>query len=79
MGQKLNSMYSWKQQLSKYVGGGICEGIYFCGWPLAIFCSLVCVGPGRKPERLFSHDAAQMVLSLGRVKKHNLYTLLKKK
>ena len=23
--------------------------------------SLVCVGPGRKPERLFSHDAAQIL------------------
>ena len=24
---------------------------------------LVCVGPGRKPERLFSHDAAQFFYS----------------
>ena len=26
--------------------------------------SLVCVGPGRKPERWFSHDAAQVIFSL---------------
>ena len=27
-----------------------------------ILYSLVCVGPGRKPERWFSHDAAQIFL-----------------
>ena len=26
----------------------------------SVLYSLVCVGPGRKPERCFSHDAAQM-------------------
>ena len=25
--------------------------------------SLVCVGPGRKPERLFSHDAAHIIMA----------------
>ena len=34
--------------------------------PLAIFCGLVCVGPGRKPECWFSHDAAQIFAQMGR-------------
>ena len=32
MGQKLNSMDSWKQQLYKYVGGGTLKKMLFCGW-----------------------------------------------
>ena len=29
---------------------------------LLLLCSLVCVGPGRKPQRWFSHKAAQIKL-----------------
>ena len=32
--------------------------------------SMVCVGPGRKPERLFSHDAAHMISSADKLLKY---------
>ena len=32
--------------------------------------SLVCVGPGRKPERWFSHDAAHMISSADKLLKY---------
>ena len=63
--EKTNILHMRKQR--RRSASRIVKSLYFLNTKfqassyLLYLYSLVCVGPGRKPERWFSHDAAQII------------------